>query len=222
VSETRYRIQEVLPHAERLVALLAPGCTQIAIAGSLRRGKHDVKDIEIVAAPRALRQPPAFGSRKAPPPNALEAALAALERDGVVTRQVDPHPWRWGERYKKLALLEHGRKLPFLVDLFIVLAPAQWGPIFAIRTGPSDFNQALMAQLLPRRGLKQVDGHLETPSGQALQTPTEEAYFAALGLPFIPPQRRGAWVVHRMLGEVARYREPAAPDVPAPAQQNLF
>lgn len=43
--------------ADRLLALLAPACERIAIAGSIRRGVPLVGDIEIVAMPRVTTEP---------------------------------------------------------------------------------------------------------------------------------------------------------------------
>lgn len=224
MSEQRYPIQSVLPYARDLVARLAPSCSQIAIAGSLRREARMVKDIEIVAAPLPARHAPEFGARQKPPANALEETLLLLEQQNAITRHtaVDPRLWRWGERYKKLALVEHGRRLPFKVDLFIVLEPAQWGPILAIRTGPGDFNQAIMTHVLPRRGLAQTEGHLEAPSGHVLETPTEADYFVALGMPLIPPQNRKAWVVHKTLERITRFEDRAPAPESEPVQPGLF
>ena len=41
-------LSEALPIAEKLKAELAPFCSRIEIAGSIRRKKPEVKDIEIV------------------------------------------------------------------------------------------------------------------------------------------------------------------------------
>lgn len=41
--------------AEALIEELRPYCERISIAGSIRRGKQEVKDIEIVAVPKPNR-----------------------------------------------------------------------------------------------------------------------------------------------------------------------
>ncbi len=45
--------EQALEIAERTKALLAPHCERIEIAGSIRRKKPHVKDIEIVAIPKS-------------------------------------------------------------------------------------------------------------------------------------------------------------------------
>ena len=45
------KYEEALKIAEEVKALLAPHCLRIEIAGSIRRKKPEVKDIEIVAYP---------------------------------------------------------------------------------------------------------------------------------------------------------------------------
>jgi DNA polymerase/3'-5' exonuclease PolX len=46
------KLEQALEIAEKVKALLAPHCERIEIAGSIRRKKPDVKDIEIVAIPK--------------------------------------------------------------------------------------------------------------------------------------------------------------------------
>lgn len=220
--EHRYPHRDVYQAAQHLVRLLEPACMQIVIAGSLRRGRAMVKDIEIVAAPKPAQEAPRFGDRDRRSTTALDRTLEELEQSNTITRNVaaDPALWKWGPRYKKLAMILNGQKLPYLVDLFIVLPPAQWGPIVAIRTGPNDFNQAIMGQVLPQRQLRQVDGHLETLDGATLHTPTEASYFVALGIPLIPPESRKPWVIQRILHEVKPF-ESVVP-APEPRQTTLF
>jgi len=195
-ASTRIPAGEILPFAEALKKALAPYCEQIEIAGSLRRKANQVKDIELVAIPKPCRARLEFGqSPKTLPKDALDAALLEMIQENQITADLGPNK-RWGDRYKKFAILDgSGRPLPFTVDLFIVRPPAQWGPIFCIRTGPGgerSFNTELMV-LARRRGLRQKDGRLIRLSDkQELQTPTEESYFAALGIPWIPPEHRSA------------------------------
>ena len=47
----------VLPITERLVSILAPFCERIEIAGSLRRLKPEVGDIELVVIPKLGADP---------------------------------------------------------------------------------------------------------------------------------------------------------------------
>ena len=54
-------LNKALEIANRLVELLSPFCEKINIAGSCRRGKPDVGDIEIVCSPKILILKDMFG-----------------------------------------------------------------------------------------------------------------------------------------------------------------
>src|SRR3990172_5766083 len=88
---------------DRLTKELMPGCERIEIAGSVRRGKPEVKDLEIVAIPKVVSIKDLFGKET--------AAYSLLD---VELRRLDLHQLKGGEKYKQIALPE-GINL----DLFI-------------------------------------------------------------------------------------------------------
>lgn len=165
---------------------------QSILAGSIRRGAPFVKDIEIVVQPLDDGGSPGL---------ALERWLEGAVDDPDTPLVKDTAVKRWGPKYKKL--LYKGQKL----DLFIVTPPAQWGAILAIRTGPAEFSKALVTSrkwggVLPP-GLKQSEGRLVAvgkAGDRPIETPSEEEYFHALGLPWIEPRER-------TLAELARHVE---------------
>lgn len=185
---------------QRVCELLRPACQNIQIAGSIRRRQPLVKDVEIVALPRLTPAPTLFAEVRGELQSELDPQLrAALESEPRLTRGAAD-----GERYKQLLwcqdtlpelpLSDRQRELaPVAVDLFIVRPPATWGAILAIRTGPADFVQRLMVQrrlggAMPQ-ALRQHEGQLwrgDTP----LDTPTEQSWFEALGLPQWPAEQR--------------------------------
>jgi DNA polymerase/3'-5' exonuclease PolX len=57
-------ISQALPTANHVVDLLKPHCTKIDIAGSIRREKAEVKDIEIVCLPRVETAKDLFGAEE--------------------------------------------------------------------------------------------------------------------------------------------------------------
>ena len=123
-----------LKTAEALVDHLRPACARIEIAGSIRRLKPEVKDIEIVCVPdltpvkRAVLE---FG--KPVPPSyktALDKLVDEMRIAGDIRLEAN------GDRYKKMYLNYAGIKC----DLFIVIPPAEWGALMLIRTGSSDFS----------------------------------------------------------------------------------
>lgn len=70
----------VVPVAEGLIRQLLPGCERIEVAGSIRRGRPDVGDIELVAIPRTTTEPDGlFDSLEV---SELDRAVDALVGDG--------------------------------------------------------------------------------------------------------------------------------------------
>lgn len=191
--------------ANELQRLFGPAvCERFAIAGSVRRRKKIVHDIECVVIPR-IEQATRPGSLLPSDVDRLEELMA------VVARQDHPTLFKpkttgggraapWGARQKKLLLRHEGRFLK--VDLWITTR-ARWGSIFAIRTGDADFAHLLVKQrcfggAMPSN-LSQSDGALQHITGrdaeghplwEPLYTPEESDYLRALALPVLLPEQR--------------------------------
>jgi DNA polymerase (family 10) len=166
--------------ADRWIGTLTSYCQRVEIAGSIRRKKPDVKDIEIVAIPVIEYTPDLFGN-PSHPFNLLNHLL--LQGEGTLYRFI-----KNGGRYKQIALPE-GINL----DLFIVLPPAQWGVIFTIRTGPSHYSKWLMTKkkyggAMPSH-MRVKDGALWT-NDTVIDTQEEEDFFKSIGLDWIAPEAR--------------------------------
>jgi DNA polymerase (family 10) len=189
---TRLPLAEAQHIAGQIYGQLDPSCERLAIAGSIRRRRPDVGDIELVAVPRFLTEyVDLWGGTTQR--SLLDAALAREEAERVLERISG------GERYVKLRHLRSGLQ----VDLFICLPPAQWGVILAVRTGPADFSQWLV-NLARRQGNHVAGGALRlglrdhsTPAEKlctcpVIPTPTERDFFAALGARYVEPAERRA------------------------------
>lgn len=194
MSSGRYRFEDAYTAAALLCANLAPFCARLAIAGSVRRlisAHHNnparvpaqtrVGDVEVVAVAGGelldyVRRAYSLWSDSSP--NGTKHKKLAIPRVGV---------YSW----------DHDKHLP--CDLFIT-TEAQWGYIYALRTGPHAANMAWATPrakggrvrpdtILLRGGYvyKDVGGMFEP-----LPTPTEAAFFGALGLPLLPPHERSA------------------------------
>lgn len=155
--------------AENVIERLRPSCERIEIAGSIRRRKPEVKDIELVAIPKVFEERDLFGE--------LLNSISMLDKvewgryDTVIKN---------GSRYKQIVI-----DARINLDLFIVLPPAQWGVIFAIRTGPADYSRWLVTQqryggAMPA-GYFVQEGQLWGPHG-IIPTPEESDFFAEIGL----------------------------------------
>ncbi len=209
--------------AQKLLAQLEPHCERIEIAGSIRREKEEIGDIELVAIPKmgermANVQPPAqqlnlFGGAPAAGGtltekySRLDEELTRLVEAGMLLR-TPPRGVQartaWGPRQKKL-WMGLNEKLGFIqVDLFIATV-SNWGAIFTIRTGSSDFSNALVAYIKNRTPYRQGGGSLTySPTGEVVSTPTERSYFEHIGVPWVKPHLRDARAAQHLL----RYQWP--------------
>ena len=180
---------QALAAAETWRDRLGHAVERIEIAGSLRRGLVEVKDVELVAVPRIGVD--LFGGRD---DGACQLALA-IEHEVLVEHRLrwrhETHPsgppsWKVGRR--AWHLVDTTTKIR--IDLFAVRPPAQWGAIFAIRTGPAEYSQELVTRCRDR-GLRCEEGRLVDAHGQTVPTPTERDFIVACGLPYREPHERG-------------------------------
>ena len=74
------------------------------------------------------------------------------------------------------------------IDLFIVMPPAHWGVIFAIRTGPAEFSKWLVSVRKPFLSFK--DGQLIHHINGVLSTPEEKDVFNFLNIKYLTPHQR--------------------------------
>ncbi|KAA3645359.1 MAG: hypothetical protein DWQ07_12895 [Chloroflexi bacterium] len=178
---------------------LAPAFKRLEIAGSIRRGKQEVKDIELVGLARfGPLQPDLFADSQ----TSNQENLTNLE----IPSLLEDSGWEIGDkdgpRFKQLVNAQHNINC----DLFILHDPMEWGLGFLIRTGPAEFNIKLMSSI--QRQDRHVTGNrlhghpkgerkgkrVECDKGDRcrliIPTPSEEAVFEALGLPFLPPEER--------------------------------
>lgn len=175
---TRTPYTEALTTAEHVVDVLAAYCDRIEIAGSLRRKRPFVGDIEIVALP--TRQVNLLGD----PIPGRTPLDAFLEASGVMFIKN-------GQRYKQFA---YGR---YKIDLFLPASADHWGSVFFIRTGSHDFNMWVMNTRAAQAGVMFRGGLLyRRYNDELVPTPEEADVFAALGLPVVPPEDRddGRWL----------------------------
>lgn len=173
--KTKRPYAEALAIADDLLTLLHPACERIAIAGSLRRKRPEVGDLEIVAIPKTEPITDLFGT---------EVGRASLVDDVLVNRVFTKN----GEKYKQFAYQD------MTVDLFLA-TPETWGVIYTIRTGPWEYAKWLVTSRYAGGAMPGTmrcqDGRL-WQSGAVLDTPEEADVFKALGLEFVPPERRVA------------------------------
>lgn len=173
--------------ANELVTQLQTATYRIEVAGSIRRGKPDVGDIELVAVPIKEVEPDGmFDSTEV---NRLTERIEQLIYSGrLASHPTDP---KRGERYSKLIEPASGLQ----VDLFSATAET-FGIIYLIRTGPADYSHRFVTDLR-RRALHVKNGELHRGSlgcgsspCEVVDTPSELEVFDAAGWPFVKPELR--------------------------------
>lgn len=170
-------LNDAIALAQKIKNFLLPYCVRIEIAGSVRREKPQVKDLEIVAIPKLIPSADLFG--EGTEYSALESV--PIKNIGKVAKN--------GSRYKQIDLGG------FMLDLFIVIPPAQWGIIFAIRTGPADFSHWLVTS--ERHGgampyfAKCENGGVYS-GGRLIEMPEEKDFFDFLKIDCLLPGQRHA------------------------------
>jgi len=155
--------------ATKIVAELRPLCERIEIAGSIRRQRPEVNDIDLVILapdPTAVKQ--RCRMRCAPVIDGLSNATFRMS-SGV---QLD---------------LFFAR--PLVPDL-IESKPCNWGSVLLCRTGSLQHN-VFLCQRAQKLGLKwnPQEGVLD-PEGYVISSETEQQIYEMLGLPFVLPIHR--------------------------------
>jgi DNA polymerase (family 10) len=182
------RARALLPTAHAVAVQVAEalrahgGVERLEIAGSLRRMRESIKDVDILVTSTE--------------PARVIATLVSLPSVVEVTGRGDTK-----------ASVRHQDGLA--IDLRVV-EPAAFGAALQYFTGSRDHNVRLR-QLAIQRGLKLSEyGVFDEATGARVAGATEEEVYAAMGLPWIPPElREGA-------GEIEAAREGRLPRPVAP------
>ena len=161
------KLLEATQIAVELVEKLRPYCDRIEVAGSIRRGRREVKDIDIVAIPNEDK--------------ILAGGFFNVQHLVASITGDQPHG---GHAYMACSY----RRVS--VDIYLA-APPSWGTLLLIRTGSKQHNIKL-ATLAKSRGQRlHASGQgLFDSYNRRIAGDTEEGIFKALGLPFIPPGER--------------------------------
>ncbi|MDO8737316.1 MAG: DNA polymerase/3'-5' exonuclease PolX [Thermoleophilia bacterium] len=164
VRSDRLLLGEVLPVAEEIAERLrrVPGARNVTCAGSVRRMKETVKDVDIIAT--------------ATDPEALTGAVGRLP---MVADIITSGP-------TKCSVRTHAG---LQVDLRVV-PDSLYGNLLQHFTGSKEHNIALR-ELAISMGLKVSEyGVEETASGKVNECATEAEVYSLLGLAYIPPELR--------------------------------
>jgi len=161
-TQSRVRIEEALPLARSIVEALraAPTVHDVALAGSLRRARETVGDLDVL--------------------------VTADDAEGVFdrfSRLAQVREVRLRGPTKETVVLRTGLQ----VDLRVV-EPEAFGAALQYFTGSKDHNVRVRS-LARERGLK-VNEYGVFRGDDRIAGRTEEEVYAAVGLPWIPPELR--------------------------------
>ncbi|MGB9674128.1 MAG: DNA polymerase/3'-5' exonuclease PolX [Anaerolineales bacterium] len=159
----RIPIGQAYPFAQRLIARLqgAAHVVRVEMAGSLRRGRITVGDLDILAA--------ATDS---------SAIMEAFLSDPEIIRVAGRGDTKSSVEYS------HGLRAQLWVH-----PPERFGTAWQYATGSKDHNVRLR-ELALKQNLSLSEHALTRPDGTEILCASEEEVYSTLGLPFIPPELR--------------------------------
>lgn len=190
--------------ADDVMALLEPSCERIKVAGSIRRERPDIGDIDLVCVPRLhMQTAPSpedgvvrdlFGDVVGKP-SAAPAVVTVSELDTCCAALLDSGMFQYRLNVKGQKSWGHDLKKGTYRGLNIDICSATddtWAYWMAIRTGPAEFSKRMVTDrrhggfcphYLHFKGarLRRVDNE------EPIDTPDEETLFRELGLAWLPP-----------------------------------
>lgn len=210
-TTTKRTLLTALADAEAFKKLFEGTFERWEIAGSVRRRKLIVGDIEHVVIPKLGEIPAEDLFKGSILCNLMLRRCDELLSAGIISRHVysnNAHGapmHRWGEKYRGCDFRGFNHEI-FCAE------EEGWGSTLAIRTGPAELSRQLVTNLHVNY-LRQYDGHVwqcescpnllgvcakscEFCHGtklrpmQIIPTPTEEIFFGLAGMAWIEPEKR--------------------------------
>lgn len=179
MSETKFKIDSARIVAEKIIQKLSPFCLKIEIAGSIRREKRMVKDVEIVLVPKTTKTGLFLDTEE------RDADIVKILSDWKRQNESLEKETKGDPKAGKYLKLYYG---DYPIDLFIA-NPRNWGYIFALRTGSSNYNQTIL-KYTKRHGYTAQDGHIWDNNRNIIEVPTEEGFFNLIQLEMLEPKNR--------------------------------
>ncbi len=168
-NSSRFRIDKAREYADRIAALILafPGIDTVTPAGSLRRGRETVGDLDLLATGPACE------------PDAVAAAVEYVATLPLIDKRMAR-----GQNKVTFTLRNN-----LQVDVRL-LPRASYGAALQYFTGSKHHNVALRQRAI-KRGLTLSEyALLRLEDNQIIASATEEAIYNALDLDYIPPELR--------------------------------
>jgi len=163
--------------ALKVMAELLPFCRKIEIAGSVRRERSNVNDLDLVLIPN--------------PGGDIPKIIARCERTMKMVT---------GRRSNPNNITFFNKELDVRLDLFFArgeivdllsTTPTNWGAVFLCRTGSMQHNIQLCSHAIMKR-LKFAPYRGVLDGDKVIASATEEEIYGALGLAWRDPREREA------------------------------
>ena len=157
--------------AERLKALLEPVCERVEVAGSIRRQKPQVGNIEFLVIPKG---------------NMLDKLLYDLMMENILAVRLNKRGSRvYGPKNKLMVHIPSS----IGVDVFSTI-PECWPVGLVVRTGGERIKKEIAYRALERgMRFRAYGSGFDTPDGH-LQCKSEQEVFQAVGLRYLEPEER--------------------------------
>lgn len=189
MSKTKYPRQLAIEVAKSIQPYLEPVTqpNRLMCCGSLRRGKPEVSDLELLFVPRTETVPDGLFDTKVV--DMTDRVFDKLLADGIIAKRpnVNGH-FSFGPRNKLCLHVATG----FPVDFFSVL-DRNWFVAMVIRTGPKELNIRLCEAAAKRKlNLHAYGSGFTDREGNEIPVNSERELFERCGLPYMEPQDRRA------------------------------
>jgi DNA polymerase (family 10) len=184
-EKPKFDSDEAAPVAVQMLEILKPFCERIEIAGSLRRMKDRVGDIELLFIPRFEdRQMDMFTTE---PMDLADEKINALLKDGTLLKRPNKDGiFTWGKKNK--LCLHNASGIP--IDLFSTTAE-NWFVSLVIRTGSKETNLALTNGAIALGGsLNAYGSGVSWKDGSKTIAESEEHVFRMCGVKYRNPNER--------------------------------
>lgn len=173
---------DALKIAQEIQAYLEPSCElgRCVIAGSIRRERSMVGDIEILYVPRFITESDGlFDSKQV---DLAEDSIAHLLANKVIEKRPSKiGVFTWGKQNKLAVHVASGIPL----DLFCEPDNQDWFRSLVIRTGPKELNIELMATAQKNGVIAHAYGiALNLPNGERVIAASEQEFFQRCGVKY--------------------------------------
>lgn len=186
-EKPKFPLDEAQAVAEQVVKYLSDTCGSIIIAGSIRRQKPMVGDVEILYIPKYDERPVPGDMFAWQRVNLADERIDALIDDGILAKRLNAiGSEMYGTKNKLCRHVESG--IP--VDLFSA-TPETWWNQLVCRTGPADLNRRICELAQAKRAMwHPYSNGFTTRHGDEIVVRSEEDVFRYIGLPYLDPQDR--------------------------------